>query len=51
MNRAEMELWFKGAVRAWVKSKGTYDPELATRVLKEQGMDGLLAELEAAGAL
>ena len=48
---AEMELWFKGAVRAWVKSKGTYDPELATRVLKEQGMDGLLAELEAAGAL
>jgi TRAP-type C4-dicarboxylate transport system substrate-binding protein len=48
---AEMQLWYKGAVPAWVAVKGTYDPALARRVLQEQGQQELIKALEAAGAL
>jgi tripartite ATP-independent transporter DctP family solute receptor len=47
----ELELWYGGAPAAWLAVKGTYDHELARRVLKEQGQDGLIKKLEAAGAL
>ena len=47
----EMELWYKGAVNAWLKVKDVYDPALARRVLADQGMDSLIKDLEAAGAL
>jgi len=48
---AEMQLWYKGAVPAWVAVKGTYDPALARRVLQEQGQQELIKALEAASAL
>ena len=48
---SEMELWFRGAVNAWVKAKGTFDAKTATRVLEEQGMTSLIADLKSAGAL
>jgi hypothetical protein len=32
-------------------AKGTFEPEIAKRVLLEQGMDGFVAQLEKAGAL
>ena len=32
-------------------AKGTFDPDVARRVLLEQGMDGFVAQLEKAGAL
>ncbi|QIE55048.1 TRAP transporter substrate-binding protein [Pikeienuella piscinae] len=48
---AEMDLWREGAREAWVAVKGAYDPELARRILSEQQLDKLIADLEAAGAL
>lgn len=48
---AELELWYKGAPEAWKAAKGTYDPAVAKRALQEQGLDGLLKELEAAKAI
>lgn len=47
----EMDLWRQGARDAWVAVKGAYDPELARRILAEQGLDKLIAALEEAGAL
>lgn len=47
----EMDLWREGAREAWVAVKGAYDPDLARRILSEQGLDKLIADLEAAGAL
>lgn len=48
---AEMQLWYKGAVPAWLAVKGTYDPALARRILEEQGQKELIGALAAAGAL
>jgi TRAP-type C4-dicarboxylate transport system substrate-binding protein len=48
---AEMVQWHKGAKAAWKAVKGTYDPKLARRILEEQGMTGLITDLEAAKAL
>lgn len=50
-NEDEMKLWRAGAVEAWTKAKGTYDPKLAERVLSEQGLDDFIATLKKAGAL
>lgn len=47
----EAALWHKGAKAAWVAVEGSYDKDMATRILKEQGMDDLLADLQSAGAL
>ena len=43
--------WREGAIGAWLDAKGTFEPEVAKRVLLEQGMDGFVAQLEKAGAL
>jgi TRAP-type C4-dicarboxylate transport system substrate-binding protein len=48
---AELDQWHNGAVAAWVAAKGTFDPALARRALKEQGQDAFLKKLEAAKAL
>jgi tripartite ATP-independent transporter DctP family solute receptor len=48
---AELQQWYAGAPAAWVAVKGTYDPALAKRVLKDQGQDELIKKLEAVGAL
>jgi TRAP-type C4-dicarboxylate transport system substrate-binding protein len=48
---AEMTKWRSGAIGAWLDAKGTFEPEVAKRVLLEQGMDGFVAQLEKAGAL
>ncbi len=48
---AEMTKWRAGAIGAWLDAKGTFEPEVAKRVLLEQGMDGFVAQLEKAGAL
>jgi len=48
---AELQLWYGGAPAAWQSVKGTYDPALARRVLKEQNQDELIKKLEAVGAL
>lgn len=48
---AEMQLWYGGAPAAWASVKGTYEPALARRVLKEQGQEELIKKLEAVGAL
>ncbi len=48
---AEMTKWRAGAIGAWLDAKGTFEPAVAKRVLLEQGMDGFVAQLEAAGAL
>jgi hypothetical protein len=47
----ELQQWYAGAPAAWVAVKGTYDPALAKRVLKDQGQDELIKKLEAVGAL
>ena len=47
----EMVKWRAGAIDAWLNAKGTFDPETAERVLKEQGMDSFIAQLKEAGAL
>lgn len=48
---AELNQWQAGAVAAWVSAKGTFDPALARRALKEQGQDEFIKKLEAAKAL
>lgn len=48
---AELQQWYSGAPPAWASVKGTYDPALARRALKEQGQDELIKKLVAAGAL
>lgn len=48
---AELQLWYSGAPAAWQSVKGTYEPALARRVLKEQGQDELIKKLEGVGAL
>lgn len=48
---AELALWREGAIEAWLDAKGTFDPEVARRVLLEQGLDDFVAKLEKAGAL
>ena len=50
-NAEEQAKWIAGAVEAWKGAKGTYDPKLAERALKEQGLDEFLTKLKAAGAL
>ena len=41
-----MDKWRAGAVGAWADAKGTYDPALAKRALKEQGLDAFIASLK-----
>ena len=41
----------QGAISAWIDAKGTFDPEIAERILKDQGMDDFIAALKEAGAL
>ena len=48
---AERKLWFAAAPGSWLKVKGRYDPDIARRVLKEQGQDDLIKLMEKAGAL
>ena len=50
-NEAEMLLWRKGAVQAWVDAKGTYDTKLARTALSDQGLHDFIKVLESAGAL
>ena len=50
-SESELSKWREGAIGAWLDAKGTYEPAVARRVLLEQGMDGFVAQLEAAGAL
>ena len=50
-NEKEQALWVAGAVQAWKKAKGTYDPKLAERALKEQGLNDFIAKLKKAGAM
>lgn len=48
---AELAEWRKGAIGAWLDAKGTFEPDVARRVLEEQGMNDFIAQLEQAGAL
>ena len=48
---AELTQWRAGAIGAWLDAKGTFEPDVARRVLLEQGMDSFVEQLEAAGAL
>ena len=48
---AELAEWRKGAIGAWLDAKGTFEPDVARRVLLEQGLDDFVSQLEAAGAL
>ena len=50
-SEAELSKWREGAIGAWLDAKGTFEPDVARRVLQEQGMDGFVAQLEKAGAL
>ena len=50
-SEAELSEWREGAIGAWLDAKGTFEPDVARRVLQEQGMDGFVAQLEEAGAL
>lgn len=50
-NEAELAKWREGAISAWIDAKGTFEPEVAERVLKEQGMDDFIDALKKAGAL
>ena len=47
----ELTQWRAGAIGAWLDAKGTFEPDVARRVLLEQGMDSFVAQLEEAGAL
>ncbi len=47
----ELSMWRQGAITAWLDAKGTFDPEVAERILKDQGMDDFIAQLKEAGAL
>lgn len=48
---AEMALWREGAVKAWEKLKGTFDPKDAERTLADQGMTDTIAKMKKAGVL
>ena len=48
---AELSQWRNGAIAAWIDAKGTFEPAIAERILKEQGMDDFVAQLKKAGAL
>ena len=50
-NAEEQAKWIAGAVKAWKGAKGTFDPKLAEKALKEQGLDDFLAGLKKEGAL
>ena len=50
-SEAELTQWRAGAIGAWLDAKGTFEPDVARRVLLEQGMDSFVAQLEEAGAL
>ena len=50
-NAEEQAKWVAGAVQAWKDAKGTYDPKIAERALKEQGLTEFLKKLNTAGAL
>ena len=50
-SEAELGQWRKGAIAAWIDAKGTFEPEIAERILKDQGMDDFIAALKNAGAL
>jgi len=50
-NAEEQAKWIAGAVQAWKGAKGTYNPQIAERALKEQGLTEFLTKLKAAGAL
>ena len=47
----ELTQWRAGAIGAWLDAKGTFEQDVARRVLLEQGMDSFVAQLEEAGAL
>ncbi|MBI1384226.1 MAG: C4-dicarboxylate ABC transporter substrate-binding protein [Rhizobiales bacterium] len=47
----ELAQWREGAIAAWLDAKGTFEPEIAERVLREQGMDSFIEALKKAGAL
>jgi TRAP-type C4-dicarboxylate transport system substrate-binding protein len=47
----ELAQWRAGAIDAWINAKGTFEPEIAIRVLEEQGMTDFIEQLKAAGAL
>lgn len=47
----EMKLWIDASIGAWKAARGTFDPELARRILEEQGRTDFIKRLEAAGAL
>jgi len=48
---AEMALWRDGAINAWKKLKGTFDPKDAERTLADQGMTDIIAKMKKAGVL
>lgn len=48
---SELALWREGAIVAWLDAKGTFEPDIAERILNEQGMDAFIAQLKEAGAL
>jgi TRAP-type C4-dicarboxylate transport system substrate-binding protein len=48
---AEYNLWAAAAPKSWLKVKGRYRPETATRLLQEQGLTEFLELLKKAGAL
>lgn len=48
---AELSKWRQGAIAAWIDAKGTFEPAIAERILKEQGMDKFIVQLKKAGAL
>lgn len=50
-SEAELALWRQGAIAAWIDAKGTFEPDVAERILKDQGMDDFIADLKKAGAL
>lgn len=50
-NDAELAKWREGAISAWIDAKGTFEPEIAERILKDQGMEDFIAQLKEAGAL
>ena len=48
---AEAALWRAGAINAWKKLKGTFDPKEAERTLADQGMNDIIAKMKKAGVL
>lgn len=47
----EMTLWYAGVPPVWKSVSDSFDPELARRVLEDQGMTDLIGGLEEAGVL